>query len=564
MSDEPRTTTYSREEVVLPLLIRNRAETMGDQPYLRDVEGGSLTYGQLHERALLWARALMRLGVQPGERVVTMLHNTVENYAVWFGIAWAGAIEVPINVDLRGSVLTHQLNLPAAGIVIADSSAITNIAAVAENVPTLQRLVDRQDDPNVNAGRLTRLSAAEVLADAPAEPARPYAQLQMWDVASVIYTSGTTGPSKGVLMPWGQLHAGQMLTVAGVNSGPSPNKVMYVTGPPNHVQAKGAAAAMAMLGGIVVMRHAFSGSRFWAEVREHGATDAAMIGAMAQFLLSAPPRPDDADTTLTNVLMAPVVPSVDEFNARFGTRVWSAYNMTEISVPTWLSQWRAGDTPNCGPIREGYPYYELRIVDAHDQQVTEGEIGELIMRTDVAWTLNSGYLDMPRATVDAWRNGWFHTGDAFRLDGQGRYVFVDRMKDTIRRRGENVSSYQVEAEAILHPGVLECAAIAVPADEVEDEIKLVIIRQPDSTVTAEELWTYLDERLPRFMVPRYLHFIEELPKTPTLRVQKALISRSVAEADGVRDRTIAGRDRRAADPDSNSDPDSDPETRTHA
>ncbi len=161
------TTTYRREDVILPLLIRERAEMYGDRPYLRDVEGGSLTYGQLHERALLWARALIRLGVQPGASVVTMLHNTVENYAVWFGIAWAGAIEVPINVDLRGSVLSHQLNLPAAEIVIADASAIANIVAQAENVPTLHRLVEMQADPSVPAGRLTRLSVESVLADVP-------------------------------------------------------------------------------------------------------------------------------------------------------------------------------------------------------------------------------------------------------------------------------------------------------------------------------------------------------------------------------------------------------------
>lgn len=529
-------TEFTREKAVLPLVVQHQAAITSDRPYLHDVHGGSYTFGELHERALLWARALIRTGVQPGDHVVTMLHNTVENYAVWFGLAWAGAVEVPINVDLRGSVLAHQLALPAAALVIADPSAVPAVAAAVPDVPTLRHLIVMGRIGDLPAGPLEVLPVAQVLAEVPAEPARPYAEPQRWDVASVIYTSGTTGPSKGVLMPWGQLHAGQLLTAAGVSSGPSPEKVIYVTGPPNHIHAKGAVAAMAMLGGQAVLRHAFSASRFWADVRQFGVTDAAMIGAMAQVLMSAPERPDDAETTLTNVLMAPVVPAVDEFNRRFGTRVWSAYNMSEISVPTWLREWEAGDVPNCGPIRDGYPYYDLRIVDAHDLQVPPGEVGELIMRTAAPWTLNSGYLNMPQATADAWRGGWFHTGDAFRQDERGRYLFVDRMKDTIRRRGENISSYEVEAEAVLHPGVQECAAIAVPADDVEDEIKLVVIRRAGSAVTAGELWSYLDERLPEFMVPRYLQFTDTLPKTPTLRVQKALISRSVSAADGVADR----------------------------
>lgn len=532
-------TGYRLEEVVLPLLVRERAEQDGDRPYLRDVEGGSFSYRQLHERALRWARVLMQLGVQPGDLVATMLHNTVENYAVWFGIAWAGAIEVPINVALQGSVLAHQLRLPEAELLIADDAALPAVAAVVGEVPRLHTVLHQQGGAEP-VGGLTGHAAADLLAAVPDEPDRAYAQLQMWDIASVIYTSGTTGPSKGVLMPWGQLHAGQLLTVAGIESGPSPDKVIYVNGPPNHVQAKGAAAAMAMLGGVAVMRHTFSGRAFWDEVHRFQATDTGLVGAMAQFLLSAPPAPDDAETSLTNVLMAPVVPAVDEFNARFGTQVWSAYNMTEISVPTWLPRWQAGDVPNCGRAREGYPFYQLRIVDEHDFDVPPGEVGELVLRTEVPWTLNAGYLNMPEATVAAWRNGWFHTGDAFRCDEQGRYFFVDRLKDTIRRRGENVSSYEVEAEAIRHPAVRECAAIAVPADDVEDEIKLVVVREPGTELAAAQLWDYLDPRLPRFMVPRYLHFVDELPKTPTLRVQKALISRSIAAADGVHDRARTG------------------------
>jgi crotonobetaine/carnitine-CoA ligase len=415
---------------------------------------------------------------------------------------------------------------------------VPNVLAAASQVPTLEHLVVVGDavEPGSDL-RATR--SADLLAAAPAEPSRPYADLATHDVASVMYTSGTTGPSKGVLMPWGQLHAAIILTASMIERGPVPDKVLYVNGPPNHVQAKGAVAAMAMVGGQVVLRHAFSLSSFWDDVAAYGVTDTSLVGSMANFLMSAPESPADVETTLSNVLMAPMVPAVDEFNRRYGTRTWTAYNMTELSVPTLLADWVAGDTPNCGPIREGYPYYEARIVDELDWEVPDGEVGELILRTGVPWTMNAGYLDMPEATVRAWRNGWFHTGDAFRKDEQGRFHFVDRLKDTIRRRGENISSFEVEAEVLAHPAIAECAAIAVPFEGGEDEIKVAVVLQEGAELTGEGLADFLTGRVPRFMVPRYVQVVAALPKTPTLRVQKGEVSRSVAADDGVWD--LAGR-----------------------
>lgn len=525
---------YPDDEVVLPRLVRGIAERDPDRPWLLDVQGGSATVGELHDRALHWARALMHEGVRPGDHVVSMMESTTENFALWLGIAWAGAVEVPINADLLGGVLVHQLNTAAPRVVVAVPRALANLLAAAPQVPTIEHVVVVGDDrPATGGPRLT--PSTDLLGAASGAPPRAYADLGTHDIASVMYTSGTTGPSKGVLMPWGQLHAGMILTASMIARGPVPHKVLYVNGPPNHVQAKGGVAAMAMVGGQVLLRHAFSLSRFWDDVATYGVTDTSLVGSMAGFLMSEPETPRDVETTLSNVLMAPMVPDVDEFNRRYGTRTWSAYNMTETSVPTLLADREAGDTPSCGAIREGYPFYEARVVDELDHELPDGEVGELILRTGAPWTLNAGYLGMPEATLRAWRNGWFHTGDAFRKDSSGRFHFVDRLKDTVRRRGENISSFEVEAEVLAHPAVAECAAVAVPADGAEDEIKVALVLHEGATVSGEELASFLAGRMPRFMVPRYVQVVPALPKTPTLRVQKGEVSRSVAAEDGVWD-----------------------------
>lgn len=498
---------FTDDEVVLPRLLARVAATDPARPLVRDVRGGRMTVGELHERALAWARTLMAAGVEPGDRVVTMLESTAENFALWFGIAWAGATEVPVNVDLLGGVLAHQLRTAGPRVVLADDRAVPHVRAA---------------DPGA---RLLPLTAVD---NAPDSPPRAYAELRAHDIASVMYTSGTTGPAKGVLMPWAQLHAGTLLTAAMIARGPVPDKVLYVNGPPNHVQAKGGVAAMAMVGGEVLLRHAFSLSSFWDDVAEHRVTDTSLVGSMAGFLMSAPERPEDRETTLSNVLMAPMVPAVDEFNRRYGTRTWSAYNMTELSVPTLLADRVPGETPSCGPVREGYPYYEARIVDEHDRELPDGELGELVLRTGVPWTMNAGYLDDPAATARAWRNGWFHTGDAFVRDERGHLHFRDRLKDTIRRRGENVSSFEVEAEVLAHPSVAECAAVAVPFEGGEDEIKVVLVLHPSATLDPADLLEFLRSRMPRFMVPRYVEVVASLPRTPTMRVQKGSVSRSVA------------------------------------
>jgi crotonobetaine/carnitine-CoA ligase len=272
---------------------------------------------------------------------------------------------------------------------------------------------------------------------------------------------------------------------------------------------------------------------FWKDIREFGCTTAAAPGTVGRWLVQQPEDPRDADNPLRNVVMAPLDPAVDDFRRRFGVRVCTAFGMTEVSIPFSSNGW---DTPpntqSCGRPREGYPGYDVRLVDEHDLPVALGETGELVVRTSVPWTLNSGYFGMPDKTAEAWRNGWFHTGDAFRVDEDGWYYFVDRIKDCIRRRGENISSFEVEAGVNEHPAVLECAAVAVPADDAEDEVKVFVVRKPDQELTPEELVTFLVPRMPRFMIPRYIQFVDALPKTEaSQRVQKNLLRQDAFNDD---------------------------------
>jgi crotonobetaine/carnitine-CoA ligase len=203
-----------------------------------------------------------------------------------------------------------------------------------------------------------------------------------------------------------------------------------------------------------------------------------------------------------------------------GVEIVTGFNMTETSLPIYfpdgIPEWKA-----CGRLRTGHPYYEVRIVDESDHEVPPGQVGELIVRTRAPWTLNAGYLGKPEATAAAWRNGWYHTGDAFRIDRDGHYFFVDRFKDAIRRRGENISSFEVEAIVQDHPAVAECAAIGVPSEVGEDEVQIFVVVKPGEQIAPGQLIEFLRPRMPRFMLPRYVQFAAELPKTPaTQRVRK--------------------------------------------
>jgi crotonobetaine/carnitine-CoA ligase len=247
---------------------------------------------------------------------------------------------------------------------------------------------------------------------------------------------------------------------------------------------------------------------------------------MVRFLLMQPERDDDARNPLRGVTAGPLSPEVEEFKKRFDVKVTTGFGMTEVGGILGSDGWETVNWRSCGKVRRGPPGFEIRLVDEHDEPVAAGETGELIVRTDEPWALNRGYHRMPEKTAEAWRNGWFHTGDVFMRDEDGYFYFVDRLKDCIRRRGENISSMEVEAYVHEHPCVMECAAIGVLSEYGEDEVKICVIVKPDCRLTGPDLLEFLTPRMPRFMLPRYVEFVAEFPKTEaTNRIKKAELKR---------------------------------------
>jgi crotonobetaine/carnitine-CoA ligase len=343
---------------------------------------------------------------------------------------------------------------------------------------------------------------------------RVQADVAFWDLQAIMYTSGTTGPSKGAMVSHGLA-----LTCAydSLNYLDRWGKTVYCPLPLFHAAGLWDGMMSALLsGGSIAIVDKFHASTFWDDVRRFGAAVAMSVFSIIPILLSKEPGPDDRDHPLEMFYMGKS--TLDEpLRERFGVRSVETYTSTEAGIATGspYGQWKTG---SCGTAHD--ERFEVAVVDSHDRPVGSGEPGELVLRPRQPFVLTTGYYGAPDATVETFRNMWFHTGDRVWRDDDGYFYFLDRMKDSIRRRGENISAFDLECEVNLHPAVLECAAIGVPSELEDEDVKLAVVRQPGSRLDEEELIEYCQEKLPRHMVPRYLEFVDELPRTPTDKVAK--------------------------------------------
>jgi crotonobetaine/carnitine-CoA ligase len=487
-------------------------------------EAVSITYGQIYDRARAIAGGFSAVGALRGDRVVVMAANSSRFIQTWLGCGLAGLVEAPINTAYQGDFLRHQVALAEARYVVTDDVFADRFAAIASDIPTVQAFF--VIETGCLATALSTLRSAgwqatpweELLSADRVDPV----ELGPSDLASIFYTSGTTGPSKGVAMPHGQMYffGQEVVSLQRVTSADT----YLTTTPLFHGNAQFMAAYPALIvGARLVIRGKFSASRWVDQLRENQITVTNLVGVMMDFIWKQAPRDDDSDNQLRSVYAAPTASSiVGGFMKRFGLEaVVDAFGLTETCAPI-LSPYGEPRPPGAAGLLAS-DYFEVRLVDPEtDREVPVGAVGELVVRYRQPWTCSLGYYGMPEKTVEAWRNLWFHTGDALRRDEEGWYYFIDRYKDALRRRGENISSYEVEQVILSHPSVIECTVLGVPAEVEagEDEVLAVIV---SDDLDPAKLWAWCDGRLPAFAMPRFVRFVDAIPRTPSEKVRKSVL-----------------------------------------
>jgi len=508
-------TVYEGRERTAPTVLRDQVERAPERTLLHTT-GGELSRAEVDRRSELLARRLAGLGVGPGERVLLLLPNTELYVLAWLALARLGAVEVPVNPAYRGQLLGHVIASSGAAVLIADGAMLEEVARLGGELPPSLRTVLLAGGPAGEAELPGRAVLSLELLDEDA--ALPAASPAYSDTMALMYTSGTTGPSKGVLVSHAHAYeyASSVRDVLELDG----DDVYYAPLPLFHIAGQWAVVYASLIGGgAAVIRERFSVSRFWADVAECGATVSFLLGAMANFLQGQPETGADARNPLTRMLISPLVPALDDFRRRFGVEVATAYGSTEANVSIH-SDFSIDDPRQCGRARRGW---QVEILDEDDEPVPPGRSGEIAVRPPQPWLTMKGYLGNPEATAEAYRNCWLHTGDIAYRDGRGNFYFVDRKHDAIRRRGENISSFEVEREVNAHPLVVESAAVGVASEHTEEEILVCAVAGGEGELDPAQLHEFLTARAPRFMVPRYIRVLAALPKTDTGKVQKAAL-----------------------------------------
>lgn len=514
------------ERWLYPEALRHHARERPDKTFVGIVEGDTLSYAQAYDDMGRVAEFLRRAGVAPGDRVAVLLHNGIDIIRTWLGLGRLGAVFVVLNTELKGSFLAHQLRSSGARIAITSPALLDRILGLAGDVPSLDTilLTGNGEPPCAEGDGLPwRFARFDGWRDCDRyDGPMPRAS----DVAAIMYTSGTSGPAKGVLMP----HAHCVLFGIGSvdHLRMTERDVYYVVLPLFHANGLFMQVGGCLIAGATAMvRQRFSATAWLRDIRATEATLTNTLGVLSAFVFEQPPGPNDRDHRLRLILAAPNVPEHEAiWKSRFGVgAVVSAFGMTEINIVAWGTE----ETSRPGTAGRLYDrHFEVEIHDPEtDTRLDPDRIGEIVVRPRTPFAFMAGYDGMPEKTVEAWRNLWFRTGDAGVIEQDGHLIFVDRIRDCIRRRGENISSFEIESSVICMPGVVEVAAFAVPAsiEGGEDEVMLAVVLEQSSTCTAEDIVSHVDRELPRFALPRFVEIVSELPKTPTGKVQKAELRR---------------------------------------
>lgn len=499
-------------------ILARRAALNPDRVFLRFApDGRHFTYADLHRRTNGIALALRHIGIARGQHVAMLSPNNPECLLGNLALGKLGAVSVPINTSAKASLLEYYLSHADCMAAIVADACIEEFASVAQCLDKLRHVIVIGDADRARE----LLRGLPVSVDAfPAEAASDEvvdAGVRFTDLACLLYTSGTTGPSKAIMIGhgaawhWGKhsVHYRYVL----------PGDVDYVCMPLFHANALLLSCATAIMAGTsVVLDEKFSTSRFWERVRAFGVTRFNAIGAIANFLWSQPPSPADRDHRVRLCSLAPPPPFVHEFADRFGVQVIGGFALSDYG----LGCARPPDTPpdkifSLGRVCDGVA---VRVVDDDDLELAAGELGEIVMRIEQAGATPLGYYKMPEATLAAWRNLWFHTGDRGYFDADGYLYLTDRKKDAIRRRGENISAYEVESVIALHPSVLQVAVYPLQSEHSEEEVAATVMLKEEQSLDAASLAEFCKDQMAPHMVPRFIEFIAEMPLTPTSKIEK--------------------------------------------
>ena len=505
---------------VLGELIRERVKRNRDKIFLR-FKDRNFTYEEINRFSNRCAHAFRNLGIRKEDKVSIMLPNCPEFIYIWFGLAKIGAVEVPVNTSYRGEFLRHIVDQSDSKVFVIAEEFLDRLKLIENSLNKLEKVVVLEDlqQQKIADFKIPMVSWEEFF-NSPEDSVDVV--VHPWDPISIIYTSGTTGLSKGAL---GSHNFWIVCAEKMLEYRDGKKEDIYLTFLPlYHFNAQVLTTLTVLIAEAqMVLLDRFSASRFWDQIRYYSATQFNYLGAVMPILAKQPVKSNDAINPARIALGAGCPPDVmEEVEKRFGIKCLEGFGMTEIGIPIHVKV----DDRRRGSCGKPMDIYEVKLFNDRDEEVLPGETGEIVFRPLEPFVMMSEYYNMPEKTLEAFRNLWFHTGDLARKDEDGYFYFVDRKKDALRRRGENISSFEVERAINTHPKVLESAAVAVQSELAEDDVKICVVLKPGETLTPEDLIRYANDRMPYFAVPRYVEFMESLPKTPTDRVQKYLLKQA--------------------------------------
>jgi len=519
-------------ERVMHNLLERQAEKYGRRTYMY-YEDKEFSFEEVNKKANQVASGLQKLGVTKGDKVAVVMENCPEVIFLMFGLSKVGAVVVPINIYHKGDIMAYMVEHSDSSILVMHSQFIDRLGMVLKKASKIQTVVileEDSDEQTMNSSASSLVIVAEQIGAFGKQVMQwpefidnngqyLYTDVIFSDPIMILYTSGTTGLSKGVLLPQNLVYTqAEHFYTWTLEFDLDEEDCIYNPSPLCHAQAWHAGVNLALLRGArMVLKKKFSASSHWDDVKRYGCTHSTAFGAANSILLLAEPKPDDADNPLKVVLGGPASEKLcREYEARFGAKILEFYGSTELgaAIRNKISDYKTG---TCG---KRHPDYAIKIVNEDGIEVGVNTPGEILARPLKQSMMMLEYYKMPEKTAEAWKDLWFHTGDCGYFDDDGFFHFSDRKKDSLRRRGENISSFEVEKVVNSHPAVRESAVIGVRSDFGDDDVMLCLALKPGETLPPEELISFCEDRMAYFMVPRYVRYMENLPKNAVLRVEK--------------------------------------------